>query len=395
MNKIGKIFILSTIITVIMLGAFVPNAFATSAAPLTVTFEPAPLFNKPNFLPMDETAGVVTVTNSGDVSQTILTEAINIIDNDYFGSLLHLTIKEGGVILFDNSLATFFTSGEISLGAISNGATRTFTYTISFTDSSDNSYQGKMLGFDVCVGFEGGNTHCGNTVIGDEGGGTGGDGNGGGSGVTITGSGSGSNTSLIISNEQAHDVSNVDLSESATITWHTNKLSTSQVIYGLSSGSYTLNLTPPNFGYPYATVEDPVKVMNHSVLISGLTPGETYVYRVVSRASPPTISYEHRFTVPVLTQVNNQTDDISYTGSVSNDILQDNGESVLGNELNKTPESVLDDTSLTNDKSSNPNDNLAAVFASGFGDILYPWGLIIFPVLLAIYLIWQFWIRRT
>jgi hypothetical protein len=32
--------------------------------------------------------------------------------------------------------------------------------------------------------------------------------------------------------------------------------------------------------------------------ISGLIPGATYRYRIVSHASPPTVGYEHMFTVP-------------------------------------------------------------------------------------------------
>src|SRR3990167_5240502 len=167
MKNFLKILILPVVVIAIL--GFAPRVFAVEA-PLEVQFDPNPLFDEANFLPLDETSGVVTVTNDSGATQTILTEAINILDNDNLGSLLHLIIKEGATTLFDDSLADFFAdAGEVSLGVISNGASRIFTYTISFIDSSDNSYQGKTLGFDICVGFEGGNTHCGDTVAGSEG----------------------------------------------------------------------------------------------------------------------------------------------------------------------------------------------------------------------------------
>jgi hypothetical protein len=60
------------------------------------------------------------------------------------------------------------------------------------------------------------------------------------------------------------------ISGAATITWTTDKPSTSRVDYGTSSGSLTLN------------VSDPTLVTSHSLNLSGLTPGTTYYYRVTS-----------------------------------------------------------------------------------------------------------------
>ena len=288
------------IAVVTMAGSFAPHAYAVT--PLVVDFDPDPLFDEANFLPLDETFGTVTVTNDSGTDQTILTEAINVSDDDNFGSLLHLTIVGSSGTLFDDSLADFFsTAGEAPLGAILNGESKVFTYTVSFINSSDNSYQGKMLGFDICVGFEGGATHCGDTIVGGEndtdgGGGTGNPPSGG----TIFGSGGGG-SSLAIFNEQTVNV-NVEIG-TALIEWDTNLLSTSQVIYGLASGGpYLLDLatSSPNLGYPLGTVETLTKVLHHSVLLTGLSPGETYVYRVVSRASPPTVSVERRFTTLAL-----------------------------------------------------------------------------------------------
>ena len=105
MKNILKILLLPIAITA-MLGGFAPSVFADSP-PFSVIFAPDPLFVQANFLPLDETSGVVTVTNNSGASQTILTEAINILDDDNFGSLLHLTIVGSSGTLFDNSLSNF------------------------------------------------------------------------------------------------------------------------------------------------------------------------------------------------------------------------------------------------------------------------------------------------
>lgn len=389
---------------IILLAGFVPTAFAVT--PLDVGFVPNPLFNKPNFLPGDATSGEVTVTNNSGSTQTLLTEAINIFDDDNFGSLLHLNISGSNGVIFDDSLAQFFaTAGEVSLGTLANGQSAVFDYTISFIDSDDNSYQGKALGFDVCVGFQGGNIHCGNTTVGDEGGGSGGGSGGGTGGGLLAGSGGDGGGSVVpitlaIFNEQALNISNVGQSGLATIVWDTNKLATSQVVYGLASGGpYTLDLNAPYFGYPFGTTEDPTKVIHHSVLLAGLTPGQVYVYRVVSRASPPTISFEHQFTVPLLAQANNPI----VTGENSSYETSDGA--VLGNSTTNASENVsvqtqeegtasapTNDSSDTNTNVENNatalNNNLALVYASGFGDILSLCTLVSLIILFAIYIVW-------
>jgi hypothetical protein len=365
-----------------MLSGFAPRVFAD--APLSVQFVPNPLFVNPNFLPLDETSGTATVTNNSGTTQNIGTEAINVFDNDNFGNLLHLKIMEGSATLYDDSLADFFaTAGEYSLGAIANGASRTFTYIVSFNDSSDNGYQGKTLGFDVCIGFLGGETHCGDTVIGGEDG----DDTGGGT-IHGSGGGGGGSMSLIIFNEQALNITNVSGVGSATITWNTNKLATSQVVYGLASGGpYTLILTPPNFGYPLFTTEDPTKVINHSMFLTGLTPGETYLYRVVSHASPATVSPEYQFTVPLPVEVTNNPG-LVLGASTGGGVSTSSGGGSGSSEENESSGSVLGETTNI------PNVNLASVITSGFNNPLSNCNLISLLILVILYLFWRLWFRR-
>jgi len=377
--------ILPLAIITILIG-FTNVAFAQS--PLSVTFTPNPLFEQGNFLPVDEATGTVEVDNLGSEPQTVIAEAVNVLDPDNLSSQFHLLITKasGGTALFDGSFNTFLTGGERVLSVLSGPGSETYTFIVTFNniddDNSDvDSYQGKTLGFDVCVGFQGGDSHCGDTVIGGE------DGDGGGG--SISGSGSGSIV-LTIFNEQALNISNVDDSGSATITWNTNKLATSQVIYGPVPPApipvpytfpYSLALIPPNFGYPLYTTEDSTKVINHSVPLTGLLTGETYVYRVVSRASPPTVSPEHQFTVPLLAQAD--------AGAV----LGASAEGT-GNSEPVSAGSVLGETFSDTKEAPGLSENLAAVFASGFGDILSICTLIALLILLIIYLIWRIWLRK-
>src|SRR3989344_6050611 len=387
MKKIIQKLIL-TGFTVVTLFGFASNV---SADNLDVTFTPNPLFSQSNFLPMDVISGTVAVTNNSGTTQNILTEAINVSDADNFGSLLNLTISGGTP--YSDSLADFFsTAGEVPLGSISNGESKTFTNTISFSDSSDNTYQGKTLGFDICVGFEGGTTHCGDTVTSPENGGGGpGDPPGGGSN-----SGSGSSGSIILQifNEQALNISNVGNSGEATITWDTNKLATSQVIYGPVPGPYTLDLNLlPNLGYPLGTSEDPTKVLHHSMLLTGLTPGETYLYRVVSHASPATVSFEHQFTVP-LTGPLARAPGNNFTGG-TNPSSGNNGTGtgeILGASVEE--DTQVEDNSTGNNSEGNVNVLAGSTLLSGFNNLLSICTLIGILILLAFYIIWKLWLRK-
>lgn len=96
---------------------------------------------------------------------------------------------------------------------------------------------------------------------------------------------------LVISNESVENAEETQ----ATITWDTNNPGTSRVVYGTTSQTELGDA--PNYGYASSTDiadEDP-KVLNHSVLIEGLTPGITYFYRVISSASPEAVGGENSF----------------------------------------------------------------------------------------------------
>jgi hypothetical protein len=390
MKNFLKVLILPIAI-ITMVGGFAHPAFAVEPTPLSVTFSSNPLFSEANFTPGGEVTSNVGVENNSGSSQNIIVEATNAVDTSGLGDKLNLIIKEGGTPLYTGTLGAFLRAGEVSLSSLANENNTSYSFNVSFDGSAENNLQGKNLGFDLCIGFEGGATQCGNTVISGENGG----GGGGGGGSSTSGSG-GNTITLVIYNEQAINILNVGNSGVATITWDTNKLSTSQVIYGVSPGLYNLDLNIlPNLGYPYGSVEDPLKVTNHSVLLTGLTPGATYVYRVVSHASPATVGYEHQFTVPLLAQAGNPNPGLVLgastggggVGPASGSGSSDGGTGGSGG-------SVLGDTTLNTGDTTGSDGNLAAAFASGFGGLLSACNLIALLILLVIYLIWRFWLRR-
>jgi len=287
-NKIinMKTFKTILIISIAIFGAgvlFVDYTLAQSLPDLVVQFEQQPLFSEANFLPGQDVTRWVKMTNNSGQTQRIATEAINKNDPNDFASQLNLTIKEGLTVIFDKTLAEFFSQGETYLSSLANGGAQTqYDFTITFNSGSGNDYQGKALGFDILVGFEGTE---GGLPLPPPGGGT--DGGGGG----------GLPPGLTITNETLSDVQQINV----TITWLTSYNSTSQVIYGAEDESHTLDLndntgSPPKYGYAHTTPEYDMspKITSHSVTITGLTPGTKYYYRAVSHASLA-ISEEYSF----------------------------------------------------------------------------------------------------
>jgi len=237
-----------------------------------------PLFSEANFLPGDSVNRLVRVTNNSEGTQKI---GIRIIDKsgcstDCLSDVLDLAISEGGSTLYSGSLTSFYEAEEKPLSDLGAGSDRTYQFSITFRPPAGNKYQNSAANFDIKIGF------FGKEAIGEE--------------ITpggVPGGGSIILPGLQISKEKFIEVG----TNSVTITWDTNSLSTSRVIYSPGTISHILEPNnPPNYGYVFSTEEDSAKVLDHSVNITGLLPSTTYYYRCVSHASPPTISREYSFT---------------------------------------------------------------------------------------------------
>jgi len=286
MNKLQKIILIAgfTLLAIGLLPASSVSAFPVPPVPFNVQFETGvhPLFNEANFLPGQDVVRWVDVTNN-----TLDTEVIGVEATSYtscsgtcFADQLNLVIRDGATDLYESSLADFFTAGQKKLSDVDAGDTQRYYFTITFVPDAGNQYQSNQVGFNFDVGIFGQET------IGDEippsGGPTGGS-------SYFSG-----NTGLIIFDEASSPVA----SNQTDITWETNHPATSRVIYSSQYETHAFDLNnPPNYGYAHSNVEDSSPVVLHSMNISGLVPGVTYYYRVVSRGSFA-VSTEHSFTVP-------------------------------------------------------------------------------------------------
>lgn len=262
-----------------MIGGFTESSFADISA---IQFQNTPLFGEANFIPGNSVSRWVKITNNTNNTHRTIVRALDINNSDHFGNVVTLQIKQNDIILYNNTFSDFFSKPEIILPQVGAGETNTIYFIATFVPESGNEYQNKTMNFSLQVGLEDVESSIDTTT-------------------TIGGGSNGSYITLglktlLITNENATAV-NGELG-SMTVSWTTNIPATSQVIYGLTSGGpYNLDMSAPNFGYPFSTTEEDLnvnKTTNHNVNILGLPLG-TYSYRVVSRASPATIGYEYHF----------------------------------------------------------------------------------------------------
>lgn len=366
--KFIKVLILSSVV-IIALSGFGGVVFAADP-PLSVTFSPNPLFEALNFVPGDSVKASVTISNSDTTTRSAYIEAVNVLNSDNLASQMKLEMFDGLTQIYDDNFGTFLSAGPVALSSIDVSGSKIYNLKITFLENSTDAYQGKTLKFDICVGFSGGEERCTNEIVVSPENNTG-------SGSSSSGGGGSSGGSHLLIFNERNSVPAPNTT-TATVHWETNKPSTSQVIYGPAENEYALDLSAlPFFGYPSGTSENLIKVLNHTEILSGLVPGQTYKYRVVSRASPPTISYEHEFTVPTFYQ---------NSGVITAGSLGFSGEGeILG-------ASVEDDEKITNVTSTRNENNLAAAFASSWQDLLSWWWLLL--LLLIVFFIWRAYIYK-
>lgn len=90
----------------------------------------------------------------------------------------------------------------------------------------------------------------------------------------------------------------------AVVEWTTPIVATAQIIFAeVGAAPESVDATkPPFYWYPTGTLQNADATGIHRVILSGLTPGKTYSYRLVSRSHPtavPYISAEKFLTVPL------------------------------------------------------------------------------------------------
>jgi len=294
MTKISKpkfILNLAAIITAMLL-AFIP--FSAKAGTIAdITFSHTPLFGETNLMPGDSVTRLITVTNKVNDTLVITTNAATSSNTDGLGDRMNLTIKKGSDIYFNNTMTAFFAAGVVNLGSLAAYQTGQYDYAVSFDSATGNNFQNKTLSFDISVSAQASET------VGGE---------------TPTPPGDSSGGGYIINELNLTNINAILTSSttdaSITVTWLTNKLATSRVIYDTVPHPDLSLALPPNYGYAYSTVQDPNKVTGHSVTIPGLILGTTYYLRPLSAASPEKYGAEVAVTPGANGTVTVQTEEI-------------------------------------------------------------------------------------
>ncbi|MDP2741321.1 MAG: hypothetical protein Q8O66_01375, partial [bacterium] len=157
-NSVKKTLII--FFTVLGINLFLINSvFAVETFPvdeLVVEFQNEPLFNEVNFVPENSVTRWIKITNNSGVAKKVAIEAINKTNLDNLASKINLVIKEGTNIRYEKTLAEFFSGGEIYLSDLPSGSQTQYDLTVSFNSDAGNNMQGKSLGFDILIGFQGG-----------------------------------------------------------------------------------------------------------------------------------------------------------------------------------------------------------------------------------------------
>lgn len=264
---------LTSLLTVLMFGMVFGAGYALAQA-LEVDFEATPLFLDANIEPGDSEARTVTVRNTTTEEQDVYVSVLNVFSTG-LGEVMELTVTAPGSTYFTGVFDDFFSTTPLSLGTLAVGETKVFTFEAAFPSSAGNEYQTKQLGFDLVIGFVGGETVTDNP----------GGGNGGGGGSILR-----------IFNEEVESV----VGDTATLTWNTNLNASTYLVCGLVGDTpFTLTTIAPLFGYDFALGEFDTDTKTHTAVLTGLDTG-TYECRPAGRVSPTkpfTVGEALRFTI--------------------------------------------------------------------------------------------------
>lgn len=157
----------------------------------------------------------------------------------------------------------------------------------------------------------------------------------------------------------------------ATITWQTDHVSTSRVIY--DTVSHPTLATAPNYGYSSSTIEidNAPMVSFHTVTLSDLSANTTYYYRVVSHGSSEVVGEKKSFTTKMTNPVSNAVAAISNGSSgTPPETCSDKkpgSAPVLTNASSSTPNQVT----LTWTKATNPVTYYLVAYGTKPGEIHY------------------------
>ncbi len=340
--------LLSKTLLFFIIGAILVPSLVYASQGIEIT--PDPIFrNIENFIPGRSVTSEFNIKNnsSKDYSDITVSAELNEETKNLSSALL---LKSGEQSEY---LSNLLNNGQMKISGrgIKAETSKDFSLTMIFDKKGEDKYQNAHIDFDLIFKFVGPENKDEEEVSGVGGG-------------TLLPEG------LIIKQETEEEVNQ----ESVTISWHTNKESTSRVIYSKESSNPELDLTdieddPSMYGYDFSTDENSGKTTYHEMTLTNLEPGTTYYYRCISHASPPTIGKRQSFTTSKITTTKSEQDNLNQQNQKSTN--QQNQELVT--EENPDSEEVEQEqnnqTEEKNQESKEENEtlstnNLAAALSS-------------------------------
>ncbi|MDZ7726492.1 MAG: hypothetical protein U5L75_02840 [Candidatus Campbellbacteria bacterium] len=164
---------LITYIAIFLLLLVPAGVDAESGNPLTVDFDPNPLFSEGgNFLPGDTASGEITAKNNTKTDQDLYIRFLENSQSNNLGDAIVISVSEsGGSDVEEQNINDWFSDGRVSLGKLSGGESASFDLFALFEEQSGNEYQNGHVDFDVCVGLTSGDVVCMDDSNGDDEGG--------------------------------------------------------------------------------------------------------------------------------------------------------------------------------------------------------------------------------
>jgi len=245
-------------------------------------FESKPLFNELNLLPGDSVSRRIAVQNSTNTPRQIglklydvSDDSIGILGLEKFSSKFRFDVKKNGASMLPGGavpLKTLFDGGLLTLETLPAGASATYYFELAFDASAGNDYQGKSLGFSLCVLIDGecaaGTDEPGpapQTLITRAGGGIGGD--------------RARAAGLSFSDHQVETFCRGDGTAAAMFLWKTDAPAVGRVLYSPAGAAKFDPSSLPDFGWR-ATAWGVSPAAWHAGFAFGLILGQSYDWRL-------------------------------------------------------------------------------------------------------------------
>ncbi|MDP3941879.1 MAG: calcium-binding protein [bacterium] len=136
---------------------------AYAVGDLTVSWEGAgtgdtgPMFTVSNMAPGQSEEKTITVTNNAASARPVAIKGVKTSGAPSFPTVLDVQIKDGATVLYNDTLAQFFTDSldpeGIPLSTIGPGGSKAYDFIVTFQESAGNEFQNAEVVFNLTIGI--------------------------------------------------------------------------------------------------------------------------------------------------------------------------------------------------------------------------------------------------